>query len=95
MLWWEPGTLSTDQVTALQPWPMGYSKAISLKGSIWTNSGMMSRIGAMSGGGRVGPDSYLVLAQKLGAIRTFCKPFDRDEMLGAINEVLSEGAEKP
>lgn len=46
------------------------------------------RIIAMSGGGRIGPDSYLPLAKKLGAKATLQKPFMRDDLLSAIAEVL-------
>lgn len=48
------------------------------------------KIIAMSGGGRVGPDSYLPLAKKLGARATLQKPFMRDDLLSAIAEVLDE-----
>ncbi|HUT22857.1 MAG TPA: response regulator [Sumerlaeia bacterium] len=48
------------------------------------------KIIAMSGGGRVGPVSYLQLASKLGAKRTFAKPFDPIEMLRAVREMLAE-----
>jgi len=48
------------------------------------------KIIAMSGGGRFGPNSYLPLAQKLGAKKTLQKPFMREELLNAITEVLSE-----
>ncbi len=48
------------------------------------------KIIAMSGGGRVGPDNYLFLAEKLGAQRTFSKPFDPQELLSAIEEILGE-----
>ncbi len=47
------------------------------------------KIIAMSGGGRIGPDSYLPLAKKLGAKATLQKPFMRDDLLGTINEVLA------
>lgn len=46
------------------------------------------KIIAMSGGGRFGPNSYLPLAAKLGAKKTLQKPFMREELLSAINEVL-------
>ncbi len=46
------------------------------------------KIIAMSGGGRFGPESYLPLAEKLGARKTLQKPFMRDELLSAIKEVL-------
>ncbi len=48
------------------------------------------KIIAMSGGGRFGPDSYLPLAKKLGAKCTLQKPFMRDELMNAIEEVLTE-----
>ncbi len=46
------------------------------------------KIIAMSGGGRFGPESYLPLAEKLGARKTLQKPFMREELLCAIKEVL-------
>lgn len=46
------------------------------------------KIIAMSGGGRFGPNSYLPLAEKLGAKKTLQKPFLREELLSAIKEVL-------
>jgi DNA-binding NtrC family response regulator len=48
------------------------------------------KIIAMSGGGRFGPNSYLPLAEKLGAKKTLQKPFLRDELLSTIIEVLGE-----
>lgn len=47
------------------------------------------KIIAISGGGRIGPESYLVLAKKFGAMKTFVKPIDRDELLEAIQELLN------
>ena len=44
---------------------------------------------AISGGGRLGPDGYLEMAQKLGAHRTFFKPFNRQEILDAVQELLA------
>lgn len=43
---------------------------------------------AISGGGRLGPDGYLEMAQKLGAHKTFFKPFNRREILDAVKELL-------
>jgi DNA-binding NtrC family response regulator len=43
---------------------------------------------AISGGGRLGPDGYLEMAKKLGAYRTFFKPFNRKEILKAVRELL-------
>mgnify|MGYP002641283528 CR=1 FL=1 len=46
------------------------------------------KIIAVSGGGRIGPDSYLKMAKGVGALRTLSKPFDRMALLKAIEEVL-------
>ncbi|GAB1467890.1 response regulator [Candidatus Cloacimonadota bacterium] len=47
------------------------------------------KIIAMSGGGKFGPDSYLPLAQKLGAKATLQKPFMREELISTIQDVLN------
>ena len=47
------------------------------------------KIVAMSGGGKFGPDSYLPLAEKLGAKATLQKPFMREELLETISSVLA------
>lgn len=46
------------------------------------------KIIAMSGGGKFGPNSYLPLAEKLGAKATLQKPFMREELLNTIYSVL-------
>ncbi len=46
------------------------------------------KIIAISGGGRSEPADYLNMAKRLGAERTFKKPFDRKEFLGAVRELL-------
>lgn len=46
------------------------------------------KIIAISGGGRLKPDSYLNLAQTFGALRTFTKPINRNELLEAVSELL-------
>ncbi len=46
------------------------------------------KIIAMSGGGRIGPESYLDMAQKLGALQTLTKPLDRKELLEAVRYIL-------
>ncbi len=43
---------------------------------------------AVSGGGRLHPDSYLPLAKAMGAQKTFSKPFDNLEFLDAVEELL-------
>lgn len=43
---------------------------------------------AISGGGRIGPESYLPLAREMGAARTFAKPLDKNELLAAVRELL-------
>ena len=46
------------------------------------------KIIAISGGGRMEPDSYLQLAKQVGAIRTFLKLIDRKELLKAVRKLL-------
>lgn len=46
------------------------------------------KIIAMSGGGLIGPQHYLKIAKGFGAVRTFTKPVDRDELVTAIRELL-------
>ena len=48
------------------------------------------KIIAMSGGGTIDPDSYLKLAEKMGASRTLMKPFQREELLDVVNDLLSQ-----
>jgi len=51
----------------------------------------LTRIIAISGGGRIGPEAYLPAAQELGADRVFSKPFDVRELAGAVRELLGHG----
>ena len=46
------------------------------------------KIIAISGGDKTGTMDFLPVATKLGAQRVLPKPFERDELLGAIQEVL-------
>jgi len=46
------------------------------------------KIIAISGGGRVGPEDYLKIAGRLGAVRTFSKPVPREELLRAVRELV-------
>jgi DNA-binding NtrC family response regulator len=43
---------------------------------------------AMSGGGRVKPESYLQAAKAFGAVSVFSKPFDNEKLFAAIDDVL-------
>ena len=47
------------------------------------------KIIAMSGGGLNNPEGYLDVARKLGAQKTFEKPFQREELLEAVEELTS------
>ena len=47
------------------------------------------KIIAMSGGGRNNPYDYLNLAKKFGAARVFEKPFEWDDLIDAISELLA------
>ncbi|MBN2714500.1 MAG: response regulator [Deltaproteobacteria bacterium] len=48
------------------------------------------KIIAISGGGQHIPGGFLVFAKKLGAIHTFQKPINNDELLQVIQTLLSE-----
>jgi DNA-binding response OmpR family regulator len=48
------------------------------------------RIIAISGGGRIGPESYLDTAAHLGADRIFSKPLDWSELFKAMEKLLQE-----
>jgi len=41
---------------------------------------------AISGGGKIGPDSYLAVAEQLGAWKVFTKPLDMPSLIQAIQE---------
>ena len=43
---------------------------------------------AVSGGGRVGPETYLLMAETMGATKTFMKPLVNSEFLDAVAECL-------
>lgn len=43
---------------------------------------------AVSGGGRIGPETYLELAQIMGARKTFTKPLVNREFLAVVAECL-------
>lgn len=49
-----------------------------------------ARIIAISAGGRIDSKEYLRLAERLGVTHTFSKPFNRGELLQAIQELLGE-----
>jgi YesN/AraC family two-component response regulator len=51
------------------------------------------KIIAMSGGGDFEPYGYLDIASRVGADRTLPKPFSREELLEAVNDVLSRKTE--
>lgn len=51
------------------------------------------KIVAISGGGVGGPEQYLGMAQKLGAIATLAKPFSTHDLLAIVTRIL--GGEPP
>lgn len=46
------------------------------------------KIFAISGGGRTHPGNYLITAKHFGAMKIFMKPFNKNELLEAIREVI-------
>ena len=46
------------------------------------------KIIAMSGGGKIDPETYLQIAKTMGAIETIAKPFDLRELLKTVQELL-------
>lgn len=48
------------------------------------------KIIAISGGARIGPHTYLKMAEKFGARRVFSKPFRNKDLLDAVEELLAE-----
>jgi CheY-like chemotaxis protein len=48
------------------------------------------KIIAISGGARIGPHTYLKMAEKFGARKVFSKPFRNKELLDAVEELLAE-----
>ncbi|MFC1592021.1 response regulator [Thermodesulfobacteriota bacterium] len=47
-----------------------------------------AKIIAISGGGSVDPEQYLHMAERLGVLKTFAKPFRREEILQAVQELI-------
>lgn len=48
------------------------------------------KIIAISGGGRIGPETYLPPALELGADRAFAKPFAIEDLTSAVRQLLGE-----
>jgi CheY-like chemotaxis protein len=48
-----------------------------------------TKIIAISGGGRVGPENYLKSAERLGAAYAFTKPVENGDLLTAIQKLLN------
>ncbi len=46
------------------------------------------KIIAISGGGHIGPETYMEMAEKVGAQRTLSKPLEREKLLSTIKELL-------
>jgi DNA-binding response OmpR family regulator len=75
-----PDLVITDIV---MPGKEGLSTIMDLK-SINPNV----KIIAISGGGKVSPESYLYLAEKYGAMAVLKKPFTRLEITNSVNRLL-------
>jgi YesN/AraC family two-component response regulator len=48
-----------------------------------------TKVIAISGGGRGAPKEYLKIAKKLGVQRTLAKPFEKEDLLRAVKELLT------
>lgn len=48
------------------------------------------KIIAISGGGRISPESYLECATHFGASKVFQKPFKQKELVSAVNELIAK-----
>ena len=48
-----------------------------------------ARIVAITGGGRLGPEYFLPIAQALGADRAFTKPFHMEDFVTAVRELVT------
>jgi CheY-like chemotaxis protein len=79
---WPPDVVVTDIV---MPEKEGLETIIELR-----RTHPAVRIIAISGGGVVGPDDYLVPAEGLGADRCLAKPFRLGELSELIEELLAE-----
>lgn len=49
------------------------------------------KIIAISGGGKIGPQSYLDLARRFGAVYTFTKPLDLAAVMEAVRDLTGVG----
>jgi len=53
------------------------------------HTGVPVKVMAISGGGRIGPDTLLNAARTLGADAILAKPFGREELLEKVSALLS------
>ena len=51
-----------------------------------------AKIISMSGGGIQDKEHVLEIAQRLGAVKTLSKPFSREDLLAAVQEVLGDAS---
>lgn len=68
------------------PWKEGLETIMELRRDF-----PESKILAISGGGKMGYYDYLAKARRLGAQKSLTKPFERQEMLEVIEELLAQG----
>ncbi|MCK5519685.1 MAG: response regulator, partial [Candidatus Marinimicrobia bacterium] len=54
-----------------------------------TNSYKGTKVIAISGGGKIASNYYLMVAEKIGAEKIVKKPFSGDELLDAIKQTLN------
>ena len=50
---------------------------------------------AISGGGRIGNTDFLTMALQVGANEVLAKPFEHEELTGAVRRLIAQAARQP
>lgn len=81
--YYQEGNLDLVITDVLMPEKDGLEVIMEIRGKM-----PQVKIIAISGGGRISHTDYLVAAKRLGAHRTLAKPFVRQDLINALNELL-------
>lgn len=82
---YDPGTFNVVLTDMIMPDMDGVELIMAL-----SRANPAVKVIAMSGGGRNGPQIYLKVAERVGAVKTIVKPFTFDELLDAVRECQDE-----